>query len=38
MVSTDDSLFFGFGFEGITEAADRNEVIGRAVDYLLGSP
>ena len=38
VVSTDDSLIFGFGFEGITEAADRNEVIGRSVDYLLGSP
>ena len=36
IVSTDDSLFFGFGFEGITDAADRNEVIGRSVGYLLG--
>ena len=38
MVSTDDSLFFGFGFEGITDTADRNEVMGRSVNYLLNSP
>jgi hypothetical protein len=38
IVSTADSLFFGFGFEGIADAADRNQVIGRSVEYLLNSP
>ncbi len=38
VVSTDDSLTFGFGFEGIRTAAQRNEVLGRSIDYLLGSP
>ncbi len=38
VVSTDDSLFFGFGFEGISTAAQRNEVLGRSMNYLLGSP
>jgi hypothetical protein len=38
VISTADSLYFGFGFEGITETADRNEVMGRSVQYLLGSP
>ena len=35
MAATADSLYFGFGFEGITDEADRNEVMGRAVGYLL---
>jgi hypothetical protein len=35
VVSTPDSLWFGFGFEGITDASARNEVMGRAMDYLL---
>lgn len=35
VVNTEDSLYFGFGFEGITEEADRNEVMGRAIGYLL---
>jgi hypothetical protein len=38
VVSTDDSLFFGFGFEGVTSTAQRNELMGRSVNYLLGSP
>ena len=36
VVSTPDSLWFGFGFEGITDAGVRNQVLGRAMDYLLG--
>jgi hypothetical protein len=28
----------GFGFEGITGASTRSEIMGRAVDYLLRSP
>ena len=35
VAATADSLYFGFGFEGITDEADRNEVMGRAVGYLL---
>jgi len=29
------TLYFGFGFEGITSQAERNEVMGRAMDFLL---
>jgi len=35
VVATDDTLYMGFGFEAISTAATRNEVMGRAVDYLL---
>ena len=38
MVSTDDSLFFGFGFEGVSTAAQRNDLLGRSMNYLFGSP
>ncbi len=34
VVSTADTLYFGFGFEGITDAATRAEVMGRAMGYL----
>jgi hypothetical protein len=34
VASTKDSIYFGFGFEGITDEADRNEVMGRAIAYL----
>ena len=36
-VATDDTLYMGFGFEGITDTAaqTRKEVMGRAIDYLL---
>jgi hypothetical protein len=37
VVATDDTLYMGFGFEGITDATKRNEVMGRAVAYLLRS-
>ena len=33
-----DTLYLGFGLEGITGAETRAEVMGRAMDYLLGSP
>jgi hypothetical protein len=36
VVSTDDTLYFGFGFEGITDASRRNAVMGASMDYLLG--
>ena len=35
IVQTDDTLYFGFGFEGLTGQANRNEVMRRAVGYLL---
>lgn len=35
VVSTDDTLYMGFGFEAISTAANRNEVMGRAMQYLL---
>jgi hypothetical protein len=34
-VATADTLYLGFGLEGITGAATRNQVMDRAVDYLL---
>jgi len=38
VVSTDDSLFFGFGFEGVSTTAQRNDLLGRAMNYLFSSP
>jgi hypothetical protein len=35
VTTTPDTIYFGFGFEGITDAADRNEVLGRAMRHLL---
>jgi hypothetical protein len=35
VVATDDTIYMGFGFEGITGAATRAAVMDRAVDYLL---
>ena len=37
VVSTDDTLYFGFGFEGIRGPGRRADVMGRSMDYLLGS-
>lgn len=34
-LTTPDSLLLGFGFEGISTAAERNEVMGRALEHLL---
>ena len=36
VVSTEDTLYFGFGFEGITNASVRNGVMDASIDYLLG--
>ncbi len=36
IVATDDTLLFGFGFEGISTAAERNEVMARSMEHLLG--
>lgn len=34
-ISTPDSLLLGFGFEGIATPAEREEVMGRALEHLL---
>jgi hypothetical protein len=34
-ISTPRSLLLGFGFEGIATPAERNEVMGRALQHLL---
>jgi Zinc carboxypeptidase len=34
-VTTSDTIYFGFGFEGIAQPATRASVIGRAMGYLL---
>ncbi len=34
-ITTEDTLYFGFGFEGITGASTRAVVMGRAMDYLI---
>lgn len=36
IVSTEDTLLFGFGFEGIESGDERNEVMGRSMEFLLG--
>ena len=37
-ISTPHSILMGFGFEGITSQAQRNEVMRRTLDHLLGQP
>jgi hypothetical protein len=34
-ITTEDTIYFGFGFEGITGAETRNAVMHRAMKYLL---
>ena len=34
-IATPDTLYMGFGLEGISDAAARNQVMDRAIDYLL---
>ena len=34
-IATENTIYFGFGFEGITDAETRNAVIGSAMEYLL---
>src|SRR4029450_9065503 len=34
-ITTPDAIYLGFGFEGITDAAKRNAVMGRVLSYLL---
>ena len=35
VVATKDTVYMGFGFEGITDAATRNDVMDRVMTYLL---
>lgn len=35
-VTTEDSVYFGYGFEAIATEAERTQVMGRVMDYLLG--
>lgn len=37
VITTDDTIYFGFGLEGISSPGSRNEVMRRAMDYLLRS-
>ena len=37
-ITTEDSLLLGFGLEAVTGAANRAEVMGRAMDYFLNNP
>jgi hypothetical protein len=34
-VATPDTVYMGFGVEGITDRATREQIVGRALDYLL---
>ena len=34
-VATGDTLYMGFGLEGVNGAATRNQIMDRAIDYLL---
>ena len=36
VVATEDTLLFGFGFEGIDTAEQRNAVMARSLAHLLG--
>ena len=37
-IPTPDSIYFGFGLEGISTPSTRNAVMGRAMDFLLDRP
>jgi hypothetical protein len=38
VTATPDSLYFGFGLEGVTGAETRAQVMGRSIEYLTGGP
>ena len=38
MVATDNTIYMGFGFEGISDAAVREDVMGAAMNHLLTTP
>lgn len=35
MIATPDTVYMGFGFEGISGSATRNEIMDRVVAYLF---
>jgi hypothetical protein len=35
-ITTPDTVLHGFGLEGVTTAEQRNEIMGRTLDYLIG--
>ena len=37
-ITTEDTLYLGFGLEGVTGADKRAEVMDRAMDYFLNNP
>jgi hypothetical protein len=37
-ITTPDTIYFGFGFEGIAGPASRKAVMQRVMSYLLGGP
>jgi len=38
IVSTDDTLYFGFGLEGVATREERADLLGRSLGYLTGPP
>ena len=34
-ITTEDTIYFGFGFEGISTPSARNAVMNRVMDHLL---
>jgi hypothetical protein len=38
VTATDDTLYMGFGLEGVSGATTRAEIMGRSVGYLQGGP
>ena len=38
IVSTDDTLYFGFGLEGVETREGRADLLGRSLSYLSGAP
>jgi hypothetical protein len=35
VIATDDTVYMGFGLEGVTGASTRSQIMDRAIDYLL---
>jgi Zinc carboxypeptidase len=38
VVSTDDTLYLGFGLEGVATREERADLLGRSLDFLAGAP
>ena len=35
IITTNDTIYFGFGIEDVDGSSDRKDLIGRSVEYLL---